>query len=491
MGVGIVAAVALRFDDGMTEMDADADRTGLVPGAHRLIRALRGSEGPFEGALLGHEDGVAVSVDAEALAGWGGWAHSGADHICGVLDVRRTRDGHEALLPWCTQRVEAFLGKRQAAGENLSPGEIATLAASLMRGIRELGSDAEGSGGEWWLTGDGRPLFVQGEGGAARAQTAGLLDRIVEHTADRPTVRVIEEMAGALRERRHHADDELRWEQELFAQAAPRALRLDVFAPERARDVGTRRQAGPATGARSAVRVRRRVTRAHDSPERRLIDTVRGAARGVVERLSALFARVHRCVRRPRGTAPAPARRSHRRPLMLAAPLAAVVLIAGLMWPQGEDTGAAEAAQRSVDTGEAAAELSEDPAPDATEPAGEPETDESESDDSEAPKPVDDPEDALSAVPTILDTLETCAGAEAETCPSVLVDGVTGPTDGLAAQGSHASTATLVDDYGDVAVVRLTATAEGSSAAEQMLVLERRDEKWLVRDVYDVAHQPE
>ncbi|MEW1961819.1 hypothetical protein AB0269_05085 [Microbacterium sp. NPDC077644] len=489
--MGVVAAGGLRFDDAMTEMDADADRTGLVPGAHRLIRALRGSEGPFEGALVGHEDGVAVSVDVAELAGWDGWARSGADHVCGVLDVRRTRDGHEALLPWCTQRVEAFLGKRQAAGEKLSPGEIATLVASLLRGIRELGSDAEGICGDWWLTGEGRPLFVQGEGGAARAQTAALLDRVGEHTADRPTIRVIDEMAGALRERRHHADDEIRWEQELFAQAAPRALRLDVFAPERALDVGARRDAGPATGGRSAVRVRHRPTRAHPSPYRRLVETARAAALGVVERLSLLFTRFPRPGWRTRGRAPAPARRSHRRPLMLAVSLAAVVLIAGLMWPQGEDTGAAEAAQHSADVGGTAPEPSAGPAPDTAEPEGEPETDEPETDDSEAPKPVDDPEDALSAVPAILDALETCAAAEVETCPSALGDGVAAPTDGLAAQGADASTATLVDDYGDVAVVRLTATAAGSSAAEQMLVLERRDEKWLVRDVYDVAHQPE
>ncbi|QNA91225.1 hypothetical protein [Microbacterium sp. Se63.02b] len=54
----------------------------------------------------------------------------------------------------------------------------------------------------------------------------------------------------------------------------------------------------------------------------------------------------------------------------------------------------------------------------------------------------------------------------------------------------------LVDEYGDVAVVRLLVdpTAEGKAdadTAEQlMVVLIRAHEKWLVRDVYDVADQP-
>ena len=72
------------------------------------------------------------------------------------------------------------------------------------------------------------------------------------------------------------------------------------------------------------------------------------------------------------------------------------------------------------------------------------------------------------------------------------------PMQGLATRGPAASSPSLVDDYGDVAVVRLTPLDPGSAetdavaeVAEQMLVLERRDEKWLVRDVYDVAHQPE
>ncbi|MBT2486060.1 hypothetical protein J7E28_15260 [Microbacterium sp. ISL-108] len=56
----------------------------------------------------------------------------------------------------------------------------------------------------------------------------------------------------------------------------------------------------------------------------------------------------------------------------------------------------------------------------------------------------------------------------------------------------------LVDEYGDVAVVRLRREEGGPvdegdthpSAPDQMLVLVRQDEKWLVRDAYSVADQP-
>src|SRR5690606_35603853 len=116
-----------------------------------------------------------------------------------------------------------------------------TLVASLLRGVREIGDGAADAVGEWWLTGDGRPLFVHGAGGSARARTAGLVERVLDHTSDRATVRVLEEIVSALRERRHHADDDARWESQLFATAAPRALRLDVFAPERAEDVAPHR----------------------------------------------------------------------------------------------------------------------------------------------------------------------------------------------------------------------------------------------------------
>ncbi|WP_404435123.1 hypothetical protein LG322_08150 [Microbacterium aerolatum] len=469
----------------MTETDAAADRSALVPGAHRLIRAVDRTEGPFPGALVAYEDGVAVCVDAVELAEWAGWAFSGAEHVCGVIDVRRRRDGHDALLPWCTQPVEGFLGRRRAAEAPLAAGELGTLVVSLLRGVRELGADAADAEGDWWLTGDGRPLFVHGSGGSARARTSALVERIAEHTDDRATIRVLDEMAAALRDRRHHDDADARWEGQLFAVAAPRALRLDVFAPERAADLAPRRVPRPeGEGGRRARRTRATTRAAAARPS--TLDAARTAlqtmSEAMIAGLSRLTRKRHRDSekvgeRRRENSAPP---RSRRRPLILAGSLAAVVLVVGLMWPEGGDADPAQAAQKGsrpvmvdepVESAPATEEPSAGPDPVVSAPA--------------------EGEDPLLSVPGLLDTVAGCVEAAAEACPEALAEGVATPAGGLVAQGAAASTATLVDDYGDVAVVRLAPTEASGESAQQMLVLERREQKWLVRDIYDVAHQPE
>ena len=46
----------------------------------------------------------------------------------------------------------------------------------------------------------------------------------------------------------------------------------------------------------------------------------------------------------------------------------------------------------------------------------------------------------------------------------------------------------LLDDFGDLAVLRVEGRAgEGGS---QLVVIVRQDGKWLLRDVHDVAQQP-
>ena len=48
-------------------------------------------------------------------------------------------------------------------------------------------------------------------------------------------------------------------------------------------------------------------------------------------------------------------------------------------------------------------------------------------------------------------------------------------------------TIALLDHFGGVAVLRVDA-ADG--AATQLVVIERRDDEWLLRDVHDAAQQP-
>ncbi|WP_292776054.1 hypothetical protein [Microbacterium sp. UBA6741] len=54
----------------MEDIAIDDGRGGpLVPGAHRVVRTLDATEGPFPGTLVTNGDGVAVRVEAAALGG--------------------------------------------------------------------------------------------------------------------------------------------------------------------------------------------------------------------------------------------------------------------------------------------------------------------------------------------------------------------------------------------------------------------------------------
>ena len=501
----MIRTATLRCDGSMTETDAPADRAALVPGVHRLIRAVDGKEGPFAGALVAFDESVAVCVDIERLGDWPGWAFSDAEHVCGALDIRRRADGHDVLLPWCTQRIEVFLGRRDASDSPLAPGELGTLVASLLRGVRELGTDAEAVG-DWWLTGDGRPLFVHGDGGSARARTAALVERILRQQGDRATVRILEEVASALRGPRHPADDDQRWEQQLFARAAPRALRLDVFAPERVNDVSERFVAADAASV-DVERVRRHRPRHESRPVRsKMVDVQRrreqsaASAADVLRSLAgSARARMDRLRDRPSGRRPVSPGRSEtqpkssrRRALVLAGGLGAIVLIVGLLWPGDGGDAPAEASSRKApasadlsegegDGGDAGASTTPPPDPSPSGPvSSEPTPDAGRAHEAGA---------ALDAVPALLDAINVCVRDATEHCAGVVAEGASAPAEGVSSLGASESTATLVDDYGDVAVIRLTPTK--TEVAEQMMVLERRNDIWLMRDVYDVAHQPD
>lgn len=458
----------------MTESDAGTAPSSLVPGAHRVVRSIDFSEAPLPGTLVTAGDDVAIRIDAADLVNWGGWAYSGAEHVCGVVDMVRRADGHDALLPWCTSTVAAFLGRRLAAEAPLSAGELGTLAVSVLRGVRELEAGgatvAEEAVGDWWLTSQGRPLFIHGEGGAARARSAGLIDRLAAHSADRATLRVLEEVAAALRERRHHEDQDERWETQLFEIAAPRPLRLDVFAAERVSEltqVGALRR-----DAATDLPKRRRRTETQSS----VLQIGFGAARAAIEllreRLRMLWSRVRRYKAGDGETVAPRVPKTRRRALVLAACLAGAVLIGGLMWPDGDAAAPADAAARIPD--------GEVPSPAVAEPSQAPPAETSDT----------HPDDVLESVPALLEAAEACAAAGASECPEALLPDVVMPSGGLIASGASASTAELLDDYGDVAVVKLTAADAETSLPAQMMVVERQEKAWLVRDVYDVANQP-
>lgn len=326
-----------------------------MPGAHRVIRRIDAGEGPYAGTLVTRGGSVAVQVDSESISGWAGWEHAGDDHVAGPLDIVRRSDGHDVLLPWCTERAASFFGRRAAADAALASGEMTTLAASILRGLGELARAAgHDETGEWWLTDDGRPTFVIGAGETARAAAAALVARLRKDCADRTLARllvVIDEGLSAESARPGIPARQLeRWEAELFDTAAPKPLKRDVHAPELARDADAARRAvvaRPAAGRQ--LRTRASLPRERSTlralPSRIVV--------GIVHRLSAwrdavavrLERRpgrgiVARSVRRGEpadaGTAASgrtPVRRGRR--TIVAAAAAAVVLAGGLLWPGG------------------------------------------------------------------------------------------------------------------------------------------------------------
>lgn len=275
----------------------EPEERSLVPGAHRVIRMLDDTEGPYGGALVVHGSSVAVRVDAAALSGWPGWRHAASEHVAGPLDVARRADGHDVLLPWCTERVTGFLGRRVAAGASLTAGEVSTLVGSLLRGIGEVAvaageeESADAVLGGWWLTEGGRPVFVPGrervgggrvEGDDVRTSALRIVSTLRHDCEERVLGRALAAVEDGLRraERQPRLPRALldRWEAELFAVAAPRPLDRDVHAPERVRDIAMLRTVPAETDAGGDTRRARR--RRGSRPQSGRTPASRGQASG-------------------------------------------------------------------------------------------------------------------------------------------------------------------------------------------------------------------
>lgn len=473
--------------------------SALVPGAHRVIRALDAREGPFAGTLLTRGDGVAVRVDGASLGGWDGWRFSGAEHVAAPLDVIRRRAGHDVLLPWCTDRMRGFVERRAAVGAALTPGECSTLAISLLRGLDEMEEGVEAPrSGTWWLTDRGRPVCVLGDGPDIRTGVLEIIGALGEQSTDRLLRRTLATIEEGIR--RAGAQPRLprrllsSWEQELLAIAAPQPLERRGASPERAREVAR------SVASREPLTVPHgQRLRAHRS---RAGDTRRGAVRrGAVG--GPVRAAAHACgaaILRIRAVLPArraapdkkttamPGRR-RRRIVITAGTAAAAVLAAGLLWPEGEATGTAESGTTASPSPSGTASATGLETPSTPDRAGEavetaPVT--------PAPSAADD--GPVDAIPGLLATIAGCRTAGDASCSDAVAADSMGVVDALAGVEQGASTAELVDEYGDVAVVRLRATSleseDSGALPEKMAVLIRAEQKWLVRDAYDVADQP-
>lgn len=490
----------------MTDVAHGEKPLPLLPGAHRVIRALDASDGPFVGLLVTRGDGVAVQLDEAELAGWVGWEFAGAEHVAGPVDVIRRPEGHDVLVPWCTERIASLLARRHIADEALSPGECSTLVASMLRGIDELGDRAVREPGAWWITGEGRPVFAIGEGGDACSGASRVLELLEEGCRDKAMGRLLASVQVGLR----MADARPRiprrqieqWESELFELAAPRPLRCDVHAPERTvavtQVVSSQASVVPR---RSRSRDRRPLASSALPWAAPVISRILGITRATVasvqHRRTRGARRTDDARRQPQATT---APRSRRRSLAIAGLAATAVLAGGLLWPGGESGEASEGSGARPAPDGTSAENAPMSAPEAS---GAPESSREQDASPGASRdtdPTEQDEDPIVAASALLEAALACAESDDSQCAEAVIPGATAALQTLVEIAAANPTPHLVDEYGDVAVVRVErgigALDEGSADAAGMstghiLVLVRSDKKWLVRDVYDVADQPE
>jgi len=362
-------------------------------------------------------------------------------------------DGHEIVLPDVREHVGRACGQREAVGAGWNRGEAVTLLVSLVRGVAEAVAAGTSEGeGEWWIAADGRPMFafVDGTGESIVSAARVLVDRVAAAVDDRVLARAIDDIRSGL----DHPDtiarrlDDL--EEPLFEAAAPQPIQSEVRG-------GSDRREG------------RRIVPEGEHDEGRLawlrdvIDRHIDASMGDLLRDAVSSIRSHVAARRTRRpTRPAAARGTERRrgarwPLAIVGSVAAGLVIAvGLLWPA------------SPPDARAREEVVTDLTPEATAPSGAPETDEPSAGEPRAGAEL--AADPVAAAGELLKRWDACGSA----CDAPE------RIERAGAVADAARVVTLIDDYGAVALIEVSAPDHES----QLLVIERVDELWRVRDLY-------
>jgi hypothetical protein len=335
--------------------------------------------------------------------------------------------------------VAGYLHRRRRSAFAVTTGEAATLAVGVVRGCAAAPSRA--AGGEWRLTAEGRPVLDDHPGGAdIVTATVAVLDELVSLVdADvRPGFARLRD--GVL------TDPPPAWEisvRRLLSVVEPQPLVLGPLTP--LVDEGLSRVAEE--DARGSATT--------------LLDRLRDAVRGVSPRALLLGAGV--AVALAVGVAVVtqpvtPADAGNRIDARVSTPSASML------------PGVDEAVTPSARGGVAA-----------TEPAPTPEDADaalSSPRPSEPSVPLED--DVKVAALTVLRTLASCTD---EDCASALWE--SRPPETRAPLDPTSAELEVIDDFGGVAVVRLTGADH-----TQYVTLVRHNDRWLVRSLEEVADQP-
>jgi hypothetical protein len=416
----------------------------------REIRAVREREdGPWRGVLVRVEPGgVGVLVDAEDIGSdWLGWDATAGGHVLCPIDVVRRDGGHDVLLPVCAERLEDFV-RRRSARSALLAGEAVTLGVSILRGCTQIAGRPDATG-DWWLDDSGRPILAtdttsqRAFDAAVALLTAAAVDPLVREAWDAAiqalsATRVsVREITGA--------------EEMLFQSAAPEPLSTVSLHPRTAVEV--------AVGGRSSAES------VESAPPRPLWRSLMGSVDAdLADAVSRATTAIWRRLRRPK-----PARRA---PWVVGGGVAAAVLAGGALWPAAGGAVSAESSESRPTTNPTtvpdSAAIPAAPAPTVAPAAAE-------------------GEDFAAVAGRLLDSRTACEG-DVQCLSAVVTDPAKPLTSGTIDLPADRRALTLLDDFGDMAVLR--ADPKDGASPGQLIVLVRRDEKWLLRDVHDVAQQP-
>ncbi|GAA5198069.1 hypothetical protein [Microbacterium jejuense] len=435
---------------------------GLLASPYRSVRTVRAKDdAPWPGVLVREVDGAMRHlVDVQDLGpSWTGWDAASGGHVLTPLDIARRRDGHDVVLPVCVERLDDFL-RRRANRLPLTAGEAVTLGVSLLRGCAQLVS-APQTTGEWWLDDAGRPLLATDA--SPRRAFEATAEAMAGLDVDGPLQRTWATALRALTAERVSVHELTAAEDALFALAVPEPLSTTSLAPRAVVDIGGGQRADRTVMAEPPARSlwQNLLVGVDDD----LADTVSRTTTAVWRRLRGGGAR----------GASTPGRR--RAPWLVGGAVAAAVLAAGALWPGG-GPATADGAGGMDPTPTATTLIADTGAPEGT-PAAEEGADDA----------VAQPGDLAAVAAALLDARVACAG-ESGCLADVLVDPATAPAGGGVIDRAAAErTVTLLDDFGDLAVLRVDAV--DAREVPQLMVILRRDEKWLLRDVNDVAQQPE
>jgi hypothetical protein len=450
---------------------------------HHAMRRVASGESPWPGMLAQDGDGeLRLLVDAAVYGDAAGWDADPAGHILSPLDVVRRADGHDVVLPACTERVDAFLARRRDRRVPLTRGERVTIAVSLVRGLCEAHRTAPDAPGSWWLTSDGRPVLAL-DGGtdrdAAPVVTARLLAMLAAG-AEAGLEAILARAAARAEQPRVLVREADELEADLFGCAVPEPLATAgagaddrALPPARSVDV-----VEPAEPHGHAVGWLGRLAPHVDAD--------------LADAASQVLTSVWRRARGGDGSRQEGSRhRGRRGPLLIAGAVAVAVVCVGLAWPGGDAGSAGARLDAPAPRKTASPVRATAPAGSALLPkAGETTPGPSPSRTHAAESAAEQPEAIVRAVDELL-TAHTRCGNDESCLDAVQEDPRRRFVEGAAFLPVAQRRIVPLDSFGGAAVVRVESrnAPAAEAAGAQLVVVIRDGDRWLLRDVY-AAREP-